>query len=325
MSYFKKVQLQDGYGFGVENTPMDEQRVVIPTRLVGSTFDGATVDGSFWTTAATGTGATSSQLDGVYSLASGTTSSGTASMQSIRTGRYIGAASNRYRSQIYMDAAHADNIRRWGCFNVDNGAFFELNGTTFNVVTRKRVGATVTDTPVASASWNGSTTTPTVTVINSYEIYYTNKSVYFVINGVKVHTFTATNTAWSATKNFPVRAESTNTAGTTSYTLNVLVSTIIRLGQAQTVPQWKYLSGTGTLTCKLSQGTLHSIIIGGVASGAIVTVYDQTTAATPIIWASGAMPNNTNPFAIDFKGMPFFTGLVVVISAQNANVTVIYE
>jgi hypothetical protein len=56
-----------------------------------------------------------------------------------------------------------------------------------------------------------------------------------------------------------------------------------------------------------------------------VTVYDQTTAATPIIWASGAMPNNTNPFAIDFKGMPFFTGLVVVISAQNANVTVIYE
>jgi hypothetical protein len=103
------------------------------------------------------------------------------------------------------------------------------------------------------------------------------------------------------------------------------VSTIVRMGQAQTVPQWKYIAATGTLTCKLSQGSLHSIIIGGVVSGAIVTVYDQTTGASPVIWASGAMPNNTNPFAIDFKGMPFFTGLVVVVSAQNASVTVIYE
>jgi hypothetical protein len=75
MSYFKKVQLQDGYGFSVENTPLDEQRVVIPTRLVGSTFEGATVDTSFWTAAVSGTGAASSQLDGVYTLASGTTTS----------------------------------------------------------------------------------------------------------------------------------------------------------------------------------------------------------------------------------------------------------
>jgi len=324
MAYLSKVQLKDQYGFSAENTPLDEVRTVSPVRLVGTTFEGSAVDTSFWAVANSGTASASGQANGVMTLTSGTATSGTATMQSVRSGRYIGAASNRYRAQIVLTAGTANNIRRWGAFNTNDGAFFELNGTTLNIVTRRVNGA---DTAVASTSWNGNQTVPTLTDCNTYEIYYTNKKVYFVINGVLAHTVTATTTTWSASKNLPVRAESTNDAvnASTGGSIYVWVSTIVRLGNAQTVPQWKYQAGTGTFTCKLSQGTLHSVIIGGVVSGAIVTIYDQTTGAVPIIWASGAMPNNTNPFVIDFQGLPFFTGLVVVVSAQNCNVTVVYE
>jgi len=44
-----------------------------------------------------------------------------------------------------------------------------------------------------------------------------------------------------------------------------------------------------------------------------------------IIWASGTMGANAVPFSIDFKGIPFSTGLTLAITGANANATIIYE
>jgi len=37
------------------------------------------------------------------------------------------------------------------------------------------------------------------------------------------------------------------------------------------------------------------------------------------------MSNQTIPFSIDMKGLPFYTGLTMVISGANSNALVIYE
>lgn len=52
------------------------------------------------------------------------------------------------------DAGTANNTRRWGYFDEDNGVFFELAGTTLNVVLRSKVSGSVVETRVAQSAWN---------------------------------------------------------------------------------------------------------------------------------------------------------------------------
>jgi hypothetical protein len=311
------VKLKDQYGFIAECTPMGELRTADVVRLAGATFEGTVIDSNFWTTGASGTGAAATIGGGIVTLSSGTSATGRVTLQSVRTARYTGGSANRYRSQVSMDAVAAGNIRRWGCFDLMNdGCFFEVNGTTWNVVTRK---ASV-DTPVASTAWNKSTTTPTETNVNTYEIYFTNKSVHFVINDVLVHTVTATTTSWSATKNFKIGAETANSSGT-SKGISIWVATIVRLGKLETETQSVYVASNTTTVCKRSAGKLTRITVGGVAAGT-VTVYDNVSATGTAI-ALLTMQANHLPFTADF-GIPFHTGLTVVTSAAS-NITVVYE
>src|SRR5512138_523218 len=92
----------DEYGFSVENTPMGEMRVVEPVRLVGATFEGATIDSNFWTTAASGTAATVTQGNAQILLTSGTANAATVTMYSFRRARYVGGAAMRYRAVIQL-------------------------------------------------------------------------------------------------------------------------------------------------------------------------------------------------------------------------------
>lgn len=48
----------------------------------------------------------------------------------------------------------AGNTRRWGYFDEDNGVFFELAGTTMNVVLRSKVSGSVVETRIPQSSWN---------------------------------------------------------------------------------------------------------------------------------------------------------------------------
>jgi hypothetical protein len=76
---------------------------------------------------------------------------------------------------------------------------------------------------------------------------------------------------------------------------------------------------------KYNAGNLHKLIISGVVNNAVITLYDNTSAGGTILWASGAMGAQTQPFDLDFDATPFSIGLTLVISAANANCMVIYE
>ena len=318
MTIFKTTQIKDQYGFAAENTPMDELRAVSPVRLVGSTFVGTTIDPNFWTAAQTGTGAGTTQANGAVTIASGTSNTGTASLQTVRRARYNGGSSNRFRGQIQLaDTGNANNIRQWGMFDGTDGACFELNGTTVNIVTWK----TGTPTRVASTSWNNNTTVPTITEINSYEIYVTNAKVYFVISGVLKHTVSATAATWTDTINLPVRITSTNSAGTTSYEITARVATIYRLGELQTNSTYFHGTTAATTILKYGAGMLHHITLSNPV-GTLISIYDGLSAAGNVI-AIISTPAQANPVTLNYN-LPFNTGLTIVTTG-TWDYTCVYE
>lgn len=325
-SYFNSVSISDGGYLGktTEITPMGALRVSQSYRLVGAAFVGTTVDSNFWTVSTNTASTTVTQGSGQVDLNTGSLANGVTGLQSVRVARYIGASSNMFRGQIQLDnTGVANNYRRWGAFTATDGAFFQLSTTTFSVCTRK---ASV-DTCVAQASWNGGNTFTLDTNANTYEIYWTNKTVYFTINDALAHKVTASAATWTDTVNLPVYLQNGNDSGAVSVNhLYARVASISRLGPLETQVMTNYTTGqtTGKIL-KIGAGNLHTISIGGVANTSNVTIYDGVSTGGTVIWSSGSMPNGTNPFTLDFSGAPFFTGLFIVISAANSNVQISYE
>lgn len=317
-----KTAISDNYGFDVENTPMDELRTITPVKLIGTNFEGTTTDTNFWTITPVNNG-TTTQSGNQIILSTGTTTSGAVSLQSVRFARYVGGSSNRFRSVIRLgDTGVVNNSRKWGMFNGTDGAYFELDGTTLYIVTLNAS----TPTRVAIANWNVDTVAPTLTNANTYEIYITNSGVYFVIDSILKHIVYADTTPWASHISLPAKISNTNTGINTNQTIECRVMTIYRLGNLETQPTAKYQSGTTAgIVCKYSTGNLRGIIISGVVNNAVVTLYDNTAASGTIIWSSGTMSNQTVPFDLDFKSIPFAIGLTMVISGANCNVLVMYE
>lgn len=73
-----------------------------------------------------------------------------------RSHYYLPATSNTFKMTISCgDSGKAGNCRRWGAFDENDGVFFELYGTTFNVVMRSSTTGTVTETKVQRSEFNG--------------------------------------------------------------------------------------------------------------------------------------------------------------------------
>jgi hypothetical protein len=122
--------IEDEYGFEVENTPMGEMRTAQPVRIVGSSYEGNTIDPNFLTFGASGTGAAVTQA-GQLVITSGTGNGAQAFAYTNRRGRYIGGTANRYRSVRRTDAGTANNTRRWG---IGIGANYALTISSATVV-----------------------------------------------------------------------------------------------------------------------------------------------------------------------------------------------
>jgi hypothetical protein len=328
---------KDEYGFGVENTPMGELRTVIPTRLVGANFEGGTLDTNYWTSALVNS-ATATQANCEVVLDTKTTATnGTARLYSFRRGRYVSGSSMCYRSVIVLSEGATNNKRRFGIAysatmptttdTITDGAWFQLNGTTFSIVTKR---ANAADVVVSSGDFNGtlgSIYSPGTTV-KTYEIYWTNSKVMFVVGDKILHTVTASTSTWAGTMNFYIYMDNTNSSNLqTSNTLSCRVASIRRLGQLFTQPTSYYfaIGTTAGVNLKLSAGNLHGIVISGAVNNTTITLSDSTSGATPPIFVWTAGSSSTQPYSIDFKGIPFFTGLRLTVAAQNASVTVIYE
>ena len=309
----------DEYGWGVENTPMDEMRVVEPVRLVGATFVGNTVDNNFWSSSAAN-GASVIQTNGEMILASGSATGASAILQTNRKARYTGGAANRFRAQLQLsDIGKDNNVKKWGMFDGSNGAYFKLTGSYLGVCSL-RDGS---ESEVAASNWNNqSTASPTLTNINSYEIYATNGKVYFSVAGELAHTISATASPWSSTLTLPLRIENSNSAAAASSMIRTRVATIYRLGKLETLPTYKNFTGASTANvCKYGPGNLHRITINDPVNSTI-TIYDNVGASPPLI-ASLITSGTTDPFSVEYH-VPFANGLCITTGGAY-NLTVVYE
>ena len=317
-------QIEDHYGWHAENTPQGEMRVATPVRIVGTAFEGNIIDPNFWTTSATGTGASVAQANSQVTVTTGTASGASVTMFSARRARYIGGNSMRYRSVRRMDAGTPNNKRRWGVAwgsvampAVTDGAYFEMDGTTFSIVTNK--GGV--ETRVSSGSFNGTlglTHTPTI-MFETYEIYWNSSSVFFVIGDDILHTVRATLSTWSDTLSFHAFADSLNAAAASSVVMEIRTSTIYRLGATETSPLYKFENTAVTaFVLKRGPGRIQRVI-GGDNAAATLLLYDSVTATNQIAFFDLSKILGSVEFHFDF-----FTGLCYTTTG-HPQITIVYE
>lgn len=318
--------VKDLYGWEVENTPMGEMRVITPTRLVGANFDQSTLDTNFWITSVNNDG-TVTQTDCEVTLATNTSSNGSSALYSVRRARYVSGFAQRYRTQIKLSSGVENNKRIWGVAygstmpTITSGAYFELDGSIFSVVTMK----SGIETRVSSGSFNGNLglTFNPGTSNRSYEIYYNNGKVWFVVGDTLLHTVSASSVSWTSTLSFNIIMKNINSSDISSNnTMVCRVASIARLGPEHSEPIYKYISGASTNVLKYSGGNLHRIIINSGGNGSSITIYDNTSGTGTRIGYIETFKVSA-PTSIDFMS-PFYNGLTVVV-VGTVTFTVIYE
>lgn len=334
MSYFKEVKIKglaDRFGFEGQYTPMRDQKMATPIRLIGTTF-GSAIDTVFWTAINSGAASASGVATTIATMTSGTANDGYGQISSVRKARFLFAHPLQFRAAIRIPVTvKADTTRRWGAFTTTlvtplDGFYFRLDGAGLLSVCRV---ANSSVTAVDSGSFNGDVSAYVVdTNVHAYEIIFFTMGAWFYIDNVLVHTFLPTTALLTQDNIVPVTVSSVNSAsGTTSATIECWNASIIRLGQLLTQPSSYYhaVGTTAGVNLKLEAGNLHSMIINNVVNNATITLSDSTSTTTPAIWVHTAGATSTGVVSIDFKGLPFFEGLRLTVATQNASVTVIYE
>ena len=148
-----------------------------------------------------------------------------------------------------MPTAHANLRCRVGYYGVNNGVFFERDGTTLKMMRRSYTTGVVTDHAVTQANWNGDKldgTGPSGLTIDTTkaQIFWQDFEwlgvgsvrTGFVINGVFIvcHTFNHANiltTVYMTTAILPIRYEIENTGATDgSRIMKQICSTVISEG-----------------------------------------------------------------------------------------------
>jgi len=327
---FKISSSTDAFGFQSRVTPMGGLHVAQRIRLIGSQFDGAVVDGNYWTVAVS-TG-TVTQAGTELILTSGTANAHYARAYSVRRARYMAGVANAARIHIRLpDTGTANVRRRWGLGfgatmpTVTDGAYFELDGTTFSVVTSKAATSPPTgETRVSSGAFNGHygySFTPTA-INYVYEILYTNEGVYFSVDNKLLHFHHADTATWTNTMNLHLWLETYNTGNSSAVAMYCRTAEVARLGHLESQPKYYNISGAATThTLKLGAGILHKIIFNNT-SGTSFIIYDNTTGADPKV---GSVTSASAALGVWDYHLPFYNGLVIVTTGANWDATVIYE
>ena len=318
--------LSDDSGFRSNNTPHGELLAVTTYRLIGSTFQLAALDSNFWTPSI-GTGGTTPVADGELTLNTGTTANNAVSVVSTDSARYIGGTSNRMHSLIRLPDGNTatNNTRRWGIYDANHGAFFQVVNGVFSVGTRLNG----TDTLVSNGSFNGveGLTITLGALLLECDIVYSVDEVWFYLGERVLHSSVFHTANWTASYTLPLTLENTNTGGSTiDVALICRHSCVSRQGNPATQPRGVFQQGTTAgITMKTGAGNLDAVAISGVVNNSVVTLYDNTAASGKVIWTSGAMSNNTFPFDVPMGKITFSIGLTLVISGAACNALVKYE
>ena len=309
-------------GVRAEVDTLGSVRTMTPVRLIGTAFNGSVVDSNFWSTSVTGSGSVTQ--NGEVLMATGVVPDSTSMISSVSKGRKVPGSSNQFRAVARLNTeAQANNLRRFGCYDANDGFFFQINGTTFGVGARK---GTV-DTIVNSGSFNGNYGSSVImdTLIKRLVIEYDHIGAKFFVNGVLLHTLSGLSVAPTNTLNLGIMAENVNSNGnTTDNSMYLRFACISRLGSFLTGTAYKIINTNTTTILKYSSGILHRIVFntrGTVNNTA--TIYDGVSSGGTLIGQIDT--TNANLVQLDYE-LTFNTGLTIVTATGNAaNMTVVYE
>jgi hypothetical protein len=240
---------------------------------------------------------------------------------------YLPGTSNLARIAVACgDAGKANNKRRWGCYDDNDGIFFELNGTELRVVIRSSTSGAVTETPIPRAAWADkmdgtglSGFNLEITKVNNYWADYTFSGagrVRFGVyepNGARLVAYTIqTGNTFTypsiRTATLPLRTENLNTAATgSSSELREVVMSVSTEANPSDYTFWRsadmevYNKTTTTDTHLISLQSLSSIngkhnsvqaypeVLSVVAvGGAVAVTLWQDTAITSPSWVVGS-------------------------------------
>ena len=312
---------------GKENTgrhvfvsPLNSFTVNSTVRLVGTNFDGTTKDPNFWTETVANGGAVT-QGGGEIQLSTSIASNGTAKYQTTRKARFVVSRPLKFFGFFALEsAAVASNLRRWGTYDTNNGFFFQMNGTTFSLGTRK----STSDTLVNTGSFNGNlgdTWAPLAAeTYYRYEIEYGAYGANFYIDGVLLHSLGISH--WTNSLTLPITMENNNVGSETDSILDCLGAAILGQGDLITNPTYYHISGdAATHVLKYGPGVLQKIMFNNT-SGTNITIYDNISAAAPII---GVITTASAALGEWTYNAPFNTGLTLVTTGNSLDATIIYE
>lgn len=338
MSYFPIVQVTDNQIPRIQRvSPIGGALVEQTTRLVGASF-GSAIDTQFWAASNNGAGSAGGVGSSIATLTSGTANNGYGSITTTRLARFLFANPNLYRGAVRVTAASVTNCtRRFGAFTAaanpyntpTNGFGFEISAAGVLSCNTWSNGSAVQT--VNSGSFNGQVASYAIdTNVHAYEITYFVMGAWFFVDGVLLHHFAPTTAILAQNLTVPSTASIFNSAGgTTSGTMELWASSILRFGKELTRPKSVRISTNTTTVCKLGAGTLHAIILNNSpTAGHTLTVYDNTTNSSPIITVFTCSATQT-PFVIDIApmGVDFYTGLTIVTAtgATAGDWLIIYD
>lgn len=338
MSYFPVVQVIDNQIPKIQRiSPIGSALVEQTTRLVGANF-GSAIDTNFWTATNSGAGSASGVASSIATLTSGTANNGYGSITTSRPARFLFANPNMYRGSVRVTAASVTNCtRRFGAFTAaanpyntpTNGFGFEISAAGVLSCNTWSNGSVIET--VNSGSFNGQVASYTIdTNVHAYEIVYFVMGAWYFVDGVLLHHFAPTTAIMAQTLTVPSTASIFNSAGgTTSGTMELWASSILRFGKELTRPKSVRISTNATTVCKLGAGTVHAIVLNNSPSPThTLTVYDNTAGSGTILSLFTSSASQT-PFVIDFApmGLDFYTGLTIVTAtgATAGDWLIIYD
>lgn len=321
-------KIMDSWGDEIGSTMIDELMVSEKSRVAGGVFNGTTPDTNFYTTVLNAN-ATATISNSILDLATTTDSSSSALVYTNSIARYIGGNMNHMRGVFRVgDLGKTNNTRRIGCTATSTLAdsfYFQLSGTTFSIVANT---TGLDQIKIDNGSFNGDQTTyPITDTFHTWEILYTNRRIQFYVDKVLIHTLTATTSPICGTRHLRPFIQNFNTGVGEVAHLYTQVLSILSWGITKTQPKYYFQQNTTAgVLLKVGIGSLHEIVISGVVNNSVVTLYDGTSTSGSIIFATGAMSNQTVPFSVPFNsGLQFVNGLYLTVTAANSNCLVIYE